>query len=65
MAGRSKTSFAKREREKKKAERAAEKRERRGERNPEDEEASDRVATEDDLAAYGIEPAGSEPDRAE
>lgn len=62
MAGRSKTSFAKREREKKKAERASEKRARRGQR--EDAVESNPVASADDLAALGIiEPDDDAPKR--
>ncbi len=57
MAGRSKTSFAKRQREKKKAERASEKRERRAEREP---SGQDPVASADDLAALGIEVPGAD-----
>ncbi len=58
MAGKSKTSFAKRQREKKKAERASEKRERRGQREASAE--SHPVADADDLAALGIEVPGAE-----
>ncbi len=60
MAGRSKTSFAKRQREKKKAERASEKRERRGQREASEE--SHPVASADDLAALGIENPADEPE---
>jgi hypothetical protein len=62
VAGRSKTSFAKREREKKKAERASEKRARRGQR--EDTPDSNPVASADDLAALGlIDPEDDAPKR--
>ncbi len=56
MAGRSKATFAKRQREKKKAERASEKREKRAERDGPRESYS--VADADDLAAFGIEVEG-------
>ena len=52
MAGKSKTSFAKRRREMKKAERASEKRERRGQREGGE---GQQIASADDLAALGIE----------
>jgi hypothetical protein len=61
VAGRSKTSFAKRQREKKKAERASEKRERRGQREAAEE--SHPVASADDLAALGIESPVDAPQR--
>ena len=57
MARRSKQSILKRQRELKKAEKAALKRERREQRVAEAEEAGsgDQVATKEDLEGYGVE----------
>ena len=62
MARRNKASFQKREREKKKAEKAAMKREMRGQKERSEDESL--VASQDDLAAYGLGPEdeGEEPD---
>ncbi len=54
MAKKSRMSVLKRQREVKKAEKAALKRERREQRQ--DDESATRVATADDLAGYGIAP---------
>ena len=56
MGRRTKTSFQKREREKRKAEKASRKRELRDERSQEPKDDSEEVATEDDLAGYGLAP---------
>jgi hypothetical protein len=60
MGRRTKTSFQKREREKRKAEKASRKRELREERSSEPKDESEEVATEDDLAGYGLAPEESE-----
>ena len=56
MGRRTKTSFQKREREKRKAEKASRKREIKEERSSEPRDESEVVATEDDLAGYGLAP---------
>ncbi|MGH0035526.1 MAG: hypothetical protein ACQGVK_10930 [Myxococcota bacterium] len=64
MARRSKASFEKRAREKKKAEKAAEKREARAQRGDDARPGTPAVATSDDLAGYGLasDEASDEPD---
>jgi hypothetical protein len=62
MGRRTKTSFQKREREKRKAEKASRKRELREERSQEPKEGSEEVATDDDLAGYGLAPEPEEPE---
>jgi len=59
MARKSRTGVLKRQREMKKAEKAALKREKRGQR-AEQEPAGDQVATAEDLAGYGF--SGAEDD---
>jgi len=54
MARRSKASFEKRAREKKKADKAAQKRETRQQRTGDAQPGSPPVATADDLAGYGL-----------
>ncbi|MCG8591727.1 MAG: hypothetical protein MJE66_20710 [Proteobacteria bacterium] len=63
MARRSKASFEKRAREKKKAEKAAQKREARSQRADEAREGDSAVATAEDLAGYGV--ATDEPTEAD
>jgi len=64
MARRSKMSFQKRQREKKKAEKAALKRDERSRREKEPREGGGTVATPDDLADYGF-PSGDDEGEAE
>ncbi len=54
MARRNKASVLKRQRERKKAEKAALKRELRVQREPAETEPANRVATSEDLAGYGL-----------
>ena len=54
MARRNKASVLKRQRERKKAEKAALKRELRVQREPEPEGPANRVATSEDLEGYGL-----------
>jgi hypothetical protein len=63
MAKRSRMSVLKRQREAKKAEKAALKRERREQRTPSGEAV--RVATKDDLEGYGFAPEPEEEDEKE
>lgn len=56
MGRRTKTSFQKREREKRKVEKASRKREIKEERSSEPRDEAVEVATEDDLAGYGLAP---------
>jgi len=56
MARRSKTSFQKRNREKKKADKAAQKRDARAQRAEEPRPGEPPVATNEDLADYGFAP---------
>ncbi len=63
MAKRSRMSVLKRQREAKKAEKAALKRERREQRTPSGE--ASRVATKDDLEGYGFAPEPEEEDEKE
>jgi hypothetical protein len=62
MAKKSRMSVLKRQRELRKAEKAALKRERRDQRREEGTETGERVATEDDLAGYGF-PSGEEEEQ--
>ncbi len=62
MGRRTKTSFQKREREKRKVEKASRKRELKEERSQEPRDVSEVVATEDDLAGYGLAPEPEEPE---
>ncbi len=61
MGRKSGSSVLKRQRELKKAEKAALKKERRVDEEGEPREAGDQVASEDDLAGYGF-PVGGEAD---
>ncbi len=56
MGKKSRMSVLKRQREARKAEKAALKRERRDQRTSEDPGDGTQVATKDDLAGYGFEP---------
>ena len=62
MGRRTKTSFQKREREKRKVEKASRKRELKEERSQEPRDVSEEVATLDDLAGYGLAPEPEEPE---
>lgn len=62
MGRRTKSSFQKREREKRKAEKASRKRELKEERAQEPRQGSEEVATQDDLAGYGLAPEPEESD---
>lgn len=64
MARKSKQSILKRQRELRKAEKAALKRERREQRVAESENGSgDQIATKEDLEGYGFEPEEADSDR--
>jgi len=63
MARGSKPSVLKRQRERKKAEKAATKREERAARKEDQEGSGSAVATRDDLAGYGLLPEDDDQDR--
>ena len=58
MARKSRTGVLKRQREAKKAEKAAHKRDRKDQREPAEASPGSRVATADDLAGYGFDEPG-------